>query len=137
MVVINVLQMAGHRLVERIRARPQEEAHNVPEETVASQVNKYSNFFKIEKNLMTLPLLFAYYLFSTPFLRYVFIFSRWATPAMAPLRVRPRPPTSNRKKKSLSPSAPTVSSLTFRPMVPPRSRPLLSRIMSVCGPMAI
>ena len=38
---------------------------------------------------------------------------------MAPLRVRPRPPTSNRKKKSLSPSAPTVSSLTFRPMVPP------------------
>ena len=62
MVVINVLQMAGHRLVERIRARPQEEAHNVPEETVAPQVNKYSNFFKIEKNLMTLPLLFAYYI---------------------------------------------------------------------------
>ena len=46
MVVINVLQMAGHRLVERIRARPQEEAHNVPEETVAPQVNKYSIFFQ-------------------------------------------------------------------------------------------
>ena len=81
MVVINVLQMTGHRLVERIRARPQEEAHNVPEETVAPQVNKYSNFFKIEKNLMTLPLLFAYYLFSPLFLG-TFLFSAGGQPRL-------------------------------------------------------
>ena len=81
MVVINVLQMAGHRLVERIRARPQEEAHNVPEETVAPQVNKYSNFFKNEKNLMTLPLLFVYYLFS-PFFLGTFLFSAGGQPRL-------------------------------------------------------
>ena len=40
--VFRLLQTAGNSLVERLRRHPQEEVHNIPEETVAPQVFNYS-----------------------------------------------------------------------------------------------
>ena len=52
-----------------------------------------------------------------PFLRYVFIFSRWATQVMAPLGEKPRPPTSRTSRRKTP--VPTARTLSSPPMVVP------------------
>ena len=47
--LFRLLLAAGNSLVGRMRRQPQEEAHNVQEETAAPQVANYSNFPKLNK----------------------------------------------------------------------------------------
>ena len=50
LVAANVLRLAGDHLMARMRARPQEEVNNVPEEPVAPQVHIYLNFSTNEES---------------------------------------------------------------------------------------
>ena len=42
--VVNLLRLAGDHLLAQVRHRPEEEAHNIPEENIAPQVYFYLNF---------------------------------------------------------------------------------------------
>ena len=60
---VNTLRLAGDHLMARMRARPQEEAQNIPEEHVAPQVQIS---LKFSEKLSAITLWLFYHLF-TPF----------------------------------------------------------------------
>ena len=48
--VVNLLRLAGDHLLAQVRRRPEEEAHNMPEEQIAPQVHIYLKFSTNEES---------------------------------------------------------------------------------------